>query len=100
MHEGGDVDEFQDHRKAGVVGIFSASGSACHEGERGADALSGRLADIGHITLDGWIKSLGLITDGSLDHLEILTNQLERKHWSVGGGGRRGGHRLVAEVGW
>ena len=69
MDERGDVDELEDDAEFSSVLGHAAGGAAGEDGEGGADAFAGGVADVGDVALDGGIELGGLLLDDALDDL-------------------------------
>ena len=86
VDERGHVDELEDDADFQVVVGDAAGGAADEDGEGGADALAGGVADVGDVGLDGGIEAADLLADGDFHALEFRADEFEGKKIAAGGG--------------
>lgn len=77
MDEGCHVDEFEDDADFQVVIGDAAGGAADEDGEGGADAFAGSVADVGDVGFDGGIEAADLFADGDFDAFEFWADEFE-----------------------
>jgi hypothetical protein len=71
MHQRGDVNKLNDHRKIDMPGIDFSGGTACKQGQHGPKAFTPASDRIQDVTFNCGIECRGLLRNTRLDLLEM-----------------------------